>query len=874
VAEAVREHFDIAIIGAGPAGLSAAAKAAEYDLDAKIQNTDHTPTHILIEGSPLHANTIQRYQKGKHVMDEPGYLDLRSPLDFTAGKREQILGTWEQGIAATGINFRTNCEVTKISGAKGNFVIECVNGDTIGANHIVLSIGTQGNPRRLGVTGDNSHFVQYQLDDPDEYKDEDIIVVGAGDAAIENALALAKHNRVVIVNRKNEFSRAKQGNLDAALEAINDRNISFSCRYEASVKSLSLPDTGAAGTVILNTARGEETLPCHRIIARLGSIPPRQFVESCGIRLPNEDPEAIPELDSQYQCNVAGLYIIGALAGYPLIKQSMNQGYDVVEYIKGHAVKPVDHPLLALKFALLPYLADVDDILALYQQRVPMFSRMNALAFRELVMESDIRYCIADSQQLDSLQEQGDQVRQNRLSDILTARTADTQRRQLAGLALKKSSPPSDPVITHIAHSDDFLYRHNEYSNSFFTIIEGQVTLSSPEGTHTTLGPGQFFGEMSLLSGRPRIGDAIASNDTILIETPRRTMAKLMAANDEVAKGIETVFLQRTLQQFFSPDSSYNTLGDIAKQVSTERFNTGKHIYNEGENGSHLYLIRSGTIALSRMDEGKEIAIGQLHSGQIFGQMALMGDPIRRESAFAAVRTEVIQISQKPFLALLAKSPESVTRLQAETAKQLKSTAALAALPEQAELMSFLLAQGTGEGTNVLLIDENLCIACDNCETACAETHNGIGRLDRKAGVRFANINLAIACRHCEQPHCMKECPPNAIHRESSGEVYISDSCIGCGNCETNCPYNVIKLSYPLPEKPPFLSWLFGGIGPGPGEDHNAKPSDAAKEIGKKAVKCDACVDRPAGPACVQYCPTGAAQRMGPEDFINVLNLR
>jgi Fe-S-cluster-containing hydrogenase component 2/thioredoxin reductase len=874
VAQRARQNFDIAIVGAGPAGLSAAAKAAEYDLEARAANPDHTTSHILIEGSPLHANTLQRYQKGKHVMDEPGYLDLRSPLEFGAGKREQILDTWQQGISDTGINFCPNTEVSKVTGSRGNFIIECANGSSIGANYVVLSIGTQGNPRRLGVEGDNSHFVQYQLDDPNEYQNEDIIVIGAGDAAIENALALAENNRVIIVNRKNEFTRAKQGNLDNVLEAINDRNMAFSCRYDASVKSLSVPEPGAVGTVTLNTARGDETLTCNRIVARLGSIPPRQFVERCGIQLPNSDPEAIPELDSQYQCNVDGLYIIGALAGYPLIKQGMNQGFDVIEYIKGKSVKPVDHPLLALKFSLLPYLADVDDILALYQQRVPMFSRLNALAFRELIMESDISYFVDDEQQISHLMQQGRAVQQQRINDINVVRTTDIQRRKLAGLPTKIVAPISEPIITNVAKSGEFIYHHNDYSNSFFTIIEGQVTLSSPDGSDTILGPGQFFGELSLLSGRPRIGNAIASNDTVLIETPRRTMAKLMAANDEVAKGIEIVFLQRTLQQFFTPQASYVELRDIAKSVNTSHFNTGQNIYQEGANGDHLYLIRSGTIALRRLEGGNEIAIGQLHSGQIFGQMALMGDPVRRESAYATVRSELIEIDRKAFIALLKKSPDSIAKLQAETAKQLKSTAEMAALPEQASLMSFLLAQGTGEGTNVLLINENLCVGCDNCETACAETHNGISRLDRKAGVRFANINLPIACRHCEQPHCMKECPPNAIHRENSGEVYIDDTCIGCGNCETNCPYNVIKLSYQMPEKPPFLSWLFSGIGPGPGEDKAATPSKAAKEAGKQAVKCDACVDRPAGPACVQYCPTGAAQRMEPNDFIDVLNLR
>ena len=54
--------------------------------------------------------------------------------------------------------------------------------------------------------------MQYQLDDPDEYEGETIVVIGAGDAAIENAIALAKQNQVIIINRKDEFARAKKGN--------------------------------------------------------------------------------------------------------------------------------------------------------------------------------------------------------------------------------------------------------------------------------------------------------------------------------------------------------------------------------------------------------------------------------------------------------------------------------------------------------------------------------------------------------------------------------------------------------------------------------------------------------------------------------------
>jgi Fe-S-cluster-containing hydrogenase component 2 len=69
------------------------------------------------------------------------------------------------------------------------------------------------------------------------------------------------------------------------------------------------------------------------------------------------------------------------------------------------------------------------------------------------------------------------------------------------------------------------------------------------------------------------------------------------------------------------------------------------------------------------------------------------------------------------------------------------------------------------------------------------------------------------------------------------------------------------------PKKPGLLSWLMFGSGPGPGESpyDPLKPPSPAE---KKAVKCDMCKDLKGGPACVRACPTGAALRIGPDEFI------
>ena len=117
----------------------------------------------------------------------------------------------------------------------------------------------------------------------------------------------------------------------------------------------------------------------------------------------------------------------------------------------------------------------------------------------------------------------------------------------------------------------------------------------------------------------------------------------------------------------------------------------------------------------------------------------------------------------------------------------------------------------------------------------------------------------------------MKDCPPDAIHRAPNGEVYIEDTCIGCGNCEEYCPYGVIKMAMPQPEKPPLWRWFLFGSGPGLGENRATGCGDEDGAEHGHAVKCDLCEKVGGGPACVRSCPTGAAIRVDAESYIEVL---
>jgi CRP-like cAMP-binding protein/thioredoxin reductase/Fe-S-cluster-containing hydrogenase component 2 len=795
------ERFEIAIIGSGPAGLSAAAHAAELKI-----------SHVLLEGEKHAADTIYKYQKGKHVMAEPGVLPLRSPMSFAAGTRENILGKWDEELAKHSVNIRYQSMVTTVTGAKGKFVITLASGATLEAAHIILGIGLQGNLRKLGAPGEDLPMVQYQLNDPDEFDDETIIVVGAGDAAIENAIALSKKNRVIMVNRNDEFTRCKDGNLSAILAAVKDGKVE--CRYGTKVERVeadAASDAVYPARFVAKTPGGVENIACHRVIARLGATPPRKLVESFGVKFSSADPNAVPELSSQYESNVPGLYIVGALGGYPLIKQAMNQGYEVVEYILGNDVEPADEPILRGKFKNVK-ITTVSEAVAHIARNVPLLSGLTALQLREFLLDSEI------------LRPQ----------------------------------------------EGDVIFARNDYSNSFYAIVEGGVIVETPtsEGNMLAfqLGVGEFFGELGLISGRRRTATIKAQKRTLIIETPRRSMLKLLASVESVRRTLDTVMMKRAIRQYLSPTIREDEVSYLVNTAVIKSYNAGDTLFNEGDAGDGLYLIRRGSVTVSRQIAGKEIVLSYVAAGNYVGEMALLSNAPRSATIRAAVPTEVIMLEAQRFIEVMASHSTVRGRIDSKLLDRMRINEAMEASSESGNLISFLMQQGLGEATDVLLIDESLCIRCDNCEKACADTHDGTSRLDREAGPTFAEIHVPTSCRHCEHPHCMKDCPPDAIHRSPNGEVFIQDTCIGCGNCEKNCPYGVIQLA-PVDarkSKPSLISWLMFGLGDEPGRSEKAYDKTAAK----KAVKCDMCKDQKGGAACVRACPTGAALRVSPEKFL------
>ena len=141
------DSFKIAVLGSGPAGLSAAAHAAKRGL-----------SHVLLEKSDHVSDTIFRYQRGKYIMATPNQLVLRSDFSFSAGKREALLDTWDKEVKSLGVNVRYKADAKTLAGTKGNFTITLTNYGPWFASNIVVTnfvpagMAYVGNSPSIGTT--------------------------------------------------------------------------------------------------------------------------------------------------------------------------------------------------------------------------------------------------------------------------------------------------------------------------------------------------------------------------------------------------------------------------------------------------------------------------------------------------------------------------------------------------------------------------------------------------------------------------------------------------------------------------------------------------------------------------------------------------
>lgn len=267
--------YDLIIIGAGPAGISACLTAKKHGL-----------SFLLLEQETL-GGTVFTFPRKKIVMTSPMDLPLYGTVKLFETSKSELLDLWQTALHKNNISIQENSKVESITSENGIFKVATLKGELFTSENVLLAIGRRGTPRKLNIPGEMKEKVAYRLLEPELISGKDIIVVGGGDSAVESALLLADENNVTISYRNEVFNRLKPANNEALTKAIADKKI----EVMFSTNLMSIEDD----TVTITFGKSGESKKIKNDLVYIfaGGEMPTQFLEKAGIKITKKFGETV-----------------------------------------------------------------------------------------------------------------------------------------------------------------------------------------------------------------------------------------------------------------------------------------------------------------------------------------------------------------------------------------------------------------------------------------------------------------------------------------------------------------------------------------------------------------------------------------------------
>lgn len=469
------------------------------------------------------------------------------------------------------------------------------------------------------------------------------------------------------------------------------------------------------------------------------------------------------------------------------------------------------------------------------------------------------------------------------------------------------------PYVRLLVYSNgEEVMREGEWGgNTFYVVIEGKadiyITSEGQEQRVAQISPGDILGEMSILAGVPRSATVRAPVDgSVKVLEVQRPALRLLRKLPKFGEALDHSYRHHGRSQIIQVISSVGHITpDAIRQIEAisqfRVFGKGHVLFHPGEPVKRVYVVKSGWLRLSPQQQTSMLVApsgdGKVSWGDrpswdtpspdsyfgpsnAFGLEGVMTDTKWQHTGVLLGRTELLEVS----IAELRNHPELIQVLGMSLGTlDIKSGTVTQATPAPiAASQRELIATGVVDGTNLLLMDMELCVRCGNCSLACQHQHGnsrlmrrGISitrpkKLTKNAPIQFL-LNPSV-CMHCKDPECMTGCPTGAISRYTGGYVDITkETCIGCGDCATQCPYDAISLISRRGKPPAAPSKLHDwfSIAPPPAPPSVEEVDDLV------AVKCNLCSNTPLNPkgaksraySCEENCPTGALLRVDPAAY-------
>jgi len=333
------EQLDLLIIGAGPAGLSAADAAASEGL-----------SYIVIEKGTI-ANTIRQYPVGRTMFSTPNELEMREGALHPIREkptREELLSHYIHFVLDHDLKINTGERVVAIDGdAEAGFLIrtepagdhaqDAASRDpaTYHAAHVLFAIGAMEFPRRLNIQGEDLPKVHHRFVEPYPYVRREALVVGGGNSAAEAALFLSEEGArttMAIWREDWENRDPKAGAMKHWVRSPLEREIAEGRLRVIFFKQI---DEITFDSVTLTTDAGESTtIPNDVVFVLVGSDADLTLLKKLGVQTAPGKLTEVPVYDPEtFETNVRGIYVAGHFTHARHIKAAIDVPRKIVPLI-------------------------------------------------------------------------------------------------------------------------------------------------------------------------------------------------------------------------------------------------------------------------------------------------------------------------------------------------------------------------------------------------------------------------------------------------------------------------------------------------------------------------------------------------------------
>jgi putative YpdA family bacillithiol system oxidoreductase len=290
--------YDLVVVGAGAAGLNAALAAIDKNMSC-----------LVLEKEKI-ANTIENFPEGKWVYAEPDSVPPKGKLWLDGATKEDLIKRWHSIVQQNNLTVNTEEGVETITKESNVFSIKTAKTE-YRARYIVLATGQRGNPRKLGVEGEDDKKIYHRLYSPKKYENEDILVVGGGNSAVEAAITLSEKNKVTLSYRGSEFFRIFKDNREKLDSAVAQGKIKLI--FNSGIKKFK------SNTAVLEIDHGghqEETeIPANHTFILIGSELPVEFLKSIGLKLESDWEGSLWKTVGLSLLSLLGLWFMGRETG-------------------------------------------------------------------------------------------------------------------------------------------------------------------------------------------------------------------------------------------------------------------------------------------------------------------------------------------------------------------------------------------------------------------------------------------------------------------------------------------------------------------------------------------------------------------------------